>query len=118
MLISQRKLQQFLRWLGVQGLVNGDSVDQHWLSYSYGQKLSFALTGERWIQAERTVGAERETRALKGQPAGCYSIVQGAKRPVRIEWQHDDLGLEEAYRWREAKLDWSCARRDRCELVP
>jgi hypothetical protein len=59
------------------------------------KQLTPFIALELTVEAERNVRRERETRPGVRQSALNYPLVKHAKRSVRSEREHDDVGLHE-----------------------
>src|SRR5512146_403869 len=94
---AQCQLQQLARRLWIAGQIELDARDDDGMLNAHAQQP--ALHGGRHGRevAQRTVGREVKARGLKAQAARHDAFVQRAQRPVRIERQHDDIGLHEAH---------------------
>src|SRR6476659_2973975 len=70
------------------------------------------------VKAQRNVRRERKARSRVRHTAVFDALVQLAKRPVRVELQHDDVGLHEPNGVAYSKRERWCGARDWLEQRP
>src|SRR5215208_619720 len=101
----QLHLEQLPRRQWVARLGDEQGVDDRRLVDADGEELADPRGGERGVEAQRDVRREGEARTRVLETARLQPLVQHAQRAVRVERQHDDLGLHEAHRRQEVQLD-------------